>query len=81
MSKRKTTETPDQRLARLRAAGLKGGLTTKRRMLAANPYYYEELGLIGGSKLAAARGSEYYSALGRIGSATRIARKMKSMSK
>lgn len=57
MSKRKTTETPDQRLARLRAAGLKGGLTTKRRMLAANPYY---------------------SALGRIGSATRIATKIKA---
>lgn len=81
MSKRKIIETLEQRLARLRASGLKGGLTTKQRMLANNPYYFEELGAIGGSKLAAARGSEYYSALGRLGSAARIARKMKSMSK
>ena len=44
--------------------GRLGGNATKARMLAKNPYYYEEIGLLGGLKMRE-RGSEYYSRISK----------------
>lgn len=62
-------ETPEQRSERMRWIGRLGGLKTKKRMLAKNPYFYEEIGTISGLKLRDERGVDYYAALGRKGAA------------
>lgn len=46
--------------------GRKGGLRTKERQTAKNPYYYEEIGLKGGNALYAKRGPEFMRKIGSI---------------
>lgn len=62
-------ETPEQRREHMREIGRLGGLKTKERMLKKNPYYYEQVGLVGGTRIIKERGKEYYAALGRKGAA------------
>lgn len=48
-----------------RMAGLKGGMKTKER-LKADPEYYQNLGIIGGNKLMAQKGKQYFAEISKL---------------
>lgn len=50
--------------------GRLGGMKTKQTMLAKNPYYYEEIGDLGGQTIKREYGIEHYSRIGKMKSKT-----------
>ena len=47
------------------ASGRAAGNMTKAQMTAKNPFYYEEIGYIGGCRVRDTRGPDYYSRIAK----------------
>jgi hypothetical protein len=80
MEKHYISERKRRAIERLKAqghfarAGKKGGDNNKRRQLAKNPHYYEEIGIKGGNALVAKYGKEMLSKWGSVKKGEKYAR-------